>query len=74
MGSLLTGVLQEAVNPSYLLAWIPETLLNEKGQTEWDKFVKIEERPILDTEEDGVLHCCLCQFRVLKMGNVQTPS
>ncbi len=45
--------LQEAVNPSYLLAWLPETLLNEKGQTEWDKFVKIEERTTLD-EEDGV--------------------
>src|ERR1700721_880489 len=27
--------LQEAVNPTYLLAWIPESLLNEKGSTEW---------------------------------------
>ena len=51
---ILTGEFQDAVNPSYLLAWIPETLLNEKGQTEWDKFVKIEERPILDTEDDGM--------------------
>lgn len=51
-----TFEIQEAVNPNYLLAWIPETLLNEKGQGEWDKFVKIEERPILDTEDDGVYH------------------
>jgi len=48
-------VKREAVNPSYLLAWIPETLLNEKGQGEWDKFVKIEERPILDTEDDDAV-------------------
>ncbi|TCD68897.1 GTPase activating protein [Steccherinum ochraceum] len=44
-------VKREAATPSYLLAWIPETLLNEKGQNEWDKFVKIEEKPI-DTDED----------------------
>ncbi|KAG6376375.1 ribosomal protein S21e-domain-containing protein [Boletus reticuloceps] len=41
-------VKREAVNPTYLLAWIPETLLNEKGAEEWDKFVKTEERPISD--------------------------
>jgi hypothetical protein len=46
-------VQQEAINPSYLLAWIPEGLLNEKGSTEWDKFVKIEERAVLDDEDDG---------------------
>lgn len=45
--------LQEAVNPTYLLAWIPETLLNEKGTDEWDKFVKIEERASTDEEEEG---------------------
>jgi TBC1 domain family member 15 len=37
-----------------LLAWIPESLLNEKGSTEWDKFVKIEERAVLDDEDEGV--------------------
>ncbi|KAF8136624.1 rab-GTPase-TBC domain-containing protein [Boletus edulis] len=37
-------------------AWIPETLLNEKGAEEWDKFVKTEERPISDEDdEDAVL-------------------
>lgn len=44
---------QEAVNPTHLLAWIPETLLNEKGTTEWDKFVKIEEKAPVDDEDDG---------------------
>ena len=38
----------------YLLAWIPESLLNEKGQSEWDKFVKIEERNLVDDEDEGI--------------------
>lgn len=46
-------MIQEGVNPTYLLAWLPETLLNEKGQTEWDKFVKIEERTAVDEEDTG---------------------
>jgi hypothetical protein len=41
------------VNPTYLLAWIPESLLSEKGSDEWDKFVKIEEKAILDEEDEG---------------------
>lgn len=45
---------QEAVNPIYLLAWIPETLLHERGATEWDKFVKIEEKATLDEEDEGM--------------------
>lgn len=49
-------VKREAVNPTYLLAWIPETLLCEKGTDEWDKFVRIEEKAMLDEEdEDAVL-------------------
>lgn len=51
-------VKREAVNPLYLLAWIPETLLNEKGPSEWDKFVHIEEKTFFDEreeEEDAVL-------------------
>ncbi|KAF6765149.1 GTPase-activating protein gyp7 [Ephemerocybe angulata] len=48
-------VKREAANPTYLLAWIPETLLNEKGTTEWDKFVKIEERAAGPDEEDDVV-------------------
>ncbi|KZP20758.1 RabGAP/TBC [Athelia psychrophila] len=50
----LVLVKREAVNPTYLLAWIPENLLNEKGSTEWDKFVKIEEHAVLDDEDDGI--------------------
>lgn len=41
------------MNPKYLLAWIPETLLNERGQDEWDKFVRIEERAPVDDEDEG---------------------
>ncbi|KAG2367454.1 rab-GTPase-TBC domain-containing protein [Suillus spraguei] len=49
-------VKREAINPTYLLAWIPETLLCEKGTDEWDKFVKIEEKATLDEDdEDAVL-------------------
>ncbi|KAI0283097.1 rab-GTPase-TBC domain-containing protein [Russula aff. rugulosa BPL654] len=46
-------VKREAVTLTYLLAWIPESLLTEKGKEEWNKFLKTEERP--DEDEDGVL-------------------
>ena len=42
------------MNAIHLLAWIPESLLNEKGSEEWDKFVRIEERSGLDDEDDGM--------------------
>ncbi|PBK78088.1 RabGAP/TBC [Armillaria solidipes] len=48
-------VKREAVNPTYLLAWIPETLLHERGSDEWDKFVKIEEKAPIDDEDDDVV-------------------
>ncbi|KAF5381100.1 hypothetical protein D9615_003903 [Tricholomella constricta] len=48
-------VKREATNPIYLLAWIPETLLNEKGSSEWDKFVKVEEKAVWDEEDDDVV-------------------
>ncbi|KAH9900984.1 RabGAP/TBC [Cubamyces lactineus] len=49
-------VKKESAQPVYLLAWIPESLLNEKGPTEWDKFVKVEEHAVVDDEdEDAVL-------------------
>ena len=44
---------QETAQPIYLLAWIPETLLNEKGQSEWDKFVKVEEHAVVSDEDEG---------------------
>ncbi|OJT11154.1 GTPase-activating protein gyp7 [Trametes pubescens] len=44
----------EAAQPIYLLAWIPESLLNEKGPTEWDKFARVEEHSVTeDEDEDG---------------------
>jgi hypothetical protein len=42
---------QEAVTLTYLLAWIPESLLTEKGKEEWNKFLKTEERP---DEDEGM--------------------
>ena len=41
------------MNAKYLLAWIPESLLNEKGQDEWEKFIRIEEKPSMSSEDDG---------------------
>ncbi|TFK76505.1 RabGAP/TBC [Pluteus cervinus] len=48
-------VKREASNPIYLLAWIPESLLNEKGASEWEKFVKIEEKAANDEEDNDVV-------------------
>lgn len=48
-------VKKEGKQPSYLLAWIPESLLNEKGSDEWDKFLKMEEKTMLDEDEDVIL-------------------
>ena len=45
---------QEASNPTYLLAWIPEALLNEKGTSEWDKFLKMEDKVVCDEEDEGL--------------------
>jgi len=45
---------QEALTSTYLLAWIPESLLTEKGQEEWDKFLKTEERPLVGDEDEGL--------------------
>jgi len=47
-------VKREGINPVYLLAWIPESLLNEKGQSEWDKFTKVEESTTVDDEDEGM--------------------
>lgn len=47
---------QDTFNPTYLLAWIPESLLTEKGPEEWAKFYQVEqtaqtnERPL---DDDG---------------------
>ena len=61
---LIHDVLQEVVTETYLLAWIPEALLTEKGQEEWDKFLKTEERP---DEDEGmsrlVAYYCRCSSR-----------
>lgn len=43
------------MNPTYLLAWIPESLLDEKGPSEWDKFIKVEEKSNVDEDEGNVM-------------------
>ncbi|KAI0316695.1 RabGAP/TBC [Amylostereum chailletii] len=45
-------VKREAFTSSHLLAWIPETLLTEKGPDEWEKFMKTEERQTYEDDED----------------------
>jgi hypothetical protein len=56
---------QEAVTLTYLLAWIPESLLTEKGKEEWNKFLKTEERP---DEDEGMSRPCLLLSMFLKGG------
>lgn len=51
------------MNPVYLLAWLPERLLNEKGQTEWDKFISIEEKTTDGDEEEGPPSPCAARTR-----------
>ncbi|CCM02409.1 uncharacterized protein FIBRA_04507 [Fibroporia radiculosa] len=51
----VTLVKREGINPTYLVAWIPESLLNEKGQAEWDKFTKVEESASPDDEDDDAI-------------------
>lgn len=36
---------KDGLKPSYLLAWIPESLLEEQGQEEWEKFANVESAP-----------------------------
>ncbi|KAG5221672.1 GTPase activating protein [Salix suchowensis] len=55
-------VKREATNAVYFLAWIPESLLNEKGVDEWKKFTKIEESSTLDEEDDGAPHLVVIRF------------
>jgi hypothetical protein len=45
---------QDGLKPSYLLSWIPESLLEEEGPEEWDKFLAVESLAPLE-EEDAVL-------------------
>jgi TBC1 domain family member 15 len=49
---------QEAINPTYLLAWIPESLLEQKHDL--GKFVKVETEPAAsaadDEDDDGMIH------------------
>jgi TBC1 domain family member 15 len=42
--SLYTYLNQDSVNPVYFLAWIPESLLHERGEDEWEKYTKVEEK------------------------------
>ncbi|CAE6417113.1 hypothetical protein BN14_00283 [Rhizoctonia solani AG-1 IB] len=35
-------VKRDAISPTYFLAWVPETLLGERGNDEWSKFLRVE--------------------------------
>ncbi|KAF8628407.1 hypothetical protein AX15_003930 [Amanita polypyramis BW_CC] len=48
-------VKRETTNPTHLLAWIPESLLNERGSSEWDKFVRVEEKDTREEDDDDVV-------------------
>lgn len=34
--------IQDAISPTYFLAWVPESLLGERGNEEWSKFLRVE--------------------------------
>ncbi|QRW27163.1 GTPase-activating protein GYP7 [Rhizoctonia solani] len=53
-------VKRDAISPTYFLAWVPETLLGERGNDEWSKFLRVEAEygsggHSLDEEEDAVI-------------------
>jgi hypothetical protein len=49
----MTLGVQEAANPTYLLAWIPDSLLNSRGEAEYEKWTKVEEHAVVDEEDEG---------------------
>jgi len=42
--------LQDGLHPTYFLAWIPESLLDERGHEEWEKYVSVETSPKQSSE------------------------
>ncbi|KAG8933952.1 GTPase activating protein [Tulasnella sp. 419] len=52
-------VKKDGLSPTFLLAWIPESLLNQRGDQEWQKFISADgglPKPSNEEEnEDGVL-------------------
>ncbi|KAG8748736.1 GTPase activating protein [Ceratobasidium sp. 414] len=53
-------VKRDGISPSYFLAWVPESLLGERGNEEWSKFLRVEAEygsgaHSFDEEEDAVL-------------------
>lgn len=57
--------MQDGLNPTYLLAWIPETLIDAKGPGEWDKFTKIESKTAV--EDDGLQQALLHSSHTLTL-------
>ncbi|KAG8706589.1 GTPase activating protein, partial [Ceratobasidium sp. 395] len=50
----------DGISPTYFLAWVPESLLSERGNDEWSKFLRVEAEygsgtHDFDEEEDAVL-------------------
>ncbi|KIO32502.1 hypothetical protein M407DRAFT_241400 [Tulasnella calospora MUT 4182] len=48
-------VKKDTLLPTYLLSWIPESLLDQKGDKEWEKYYRVEAGPSTTDDEDGVL-------------------
>jgi hypothetical protein len=66
--------IQEALTSTYLLTWVPESLLTEKGQEEWDKFLKTEERPLDGDEDEGLSRSLHVVVVVANSSATQTAS
>ncbi|KEP45951.1 GTPase-activating protein Gyp7 [Rhizoctonia solani 123E] len=53
-------VKRDSISPTYFLTWVPESLLGERGNEEWTKFLRVEAEygsgaHSIDEEEDAVL-------------------
>ncbi|KAG8907411.1 GTPase activating protein [Tulasnella sp. 403] len=48
-------VKKDGLSPTYLLSWIPETLLNARGENEWGKFYRVEAASTEPDDDDAVL-------------------
>ncbi|QRW00174.1 GTPase-activating protein GYP7 [Ceratobasidium sp. AG-Ba] len=60
IAGFISLVKRDGISPTYYLAWVPESLLGERGNEEWSKFLRVEAEygagtHSIDEEEDAVL-------------------
>ncbi|KAG9019564.1 GTPase activating protein [Tulasnella sp. 427] len=48
-------VKKDTLLPTYLLSWIPESLLDQKGDGEWEKYYRVEAGASIADDDDAIL-------------------